>query len=113
MSASSMVPPPLQVTVTPDRERAIVSPRGELDLATAPVVEQEVVALCERGFTEVCLDLAGVSFFDSSGLRLLMRLEARLAEEGCRFTVEPGDGAALRVLRLTRLDDRFPLPARR
>ncbi|MDO8184899.1 STAS domain-containing protein [Conexibacter sp. JD483] len=104
---------PLELTVTPDRERAIVAPHGELDIATAPAVEQEVVALCERGFAEVCLDLRGVTFFDSSGLRLLMRLDDRLKSDDCRFSVDPGDGAAARVLRLTRLDGRFAAPSRR
>ena len=104
--------PLLQLTVTPDRERAIVVPTGELDLATVPLVEQEVVALCERGFDEVCLDLRGVTFFDSSGLRLLLRMDERLTGDGCRFTVEPGDGAAAQLLAITRLVDRFRAPSR-
>ncbi len=47
MSISPPVPQ-LQLTVTPDRERAIVVPEGELDIATAPLVEREVIALCAR-----------------------------------------------------------------
>lgn len=113
MSASPTITPQLQLVVTPERERATVAPRGELDIATVPIVEQEVVALCRRGFPEVCLDLRDVGFFDSSGLRMLMRLDSRLTSEGCRLTVVPGDGASARVLRITRLDERFPLPSRR
>jgi anti-anti-sigma factor len=105
--------PQLQLTVTPDRERAIVAPDGELDIATTPLVEHEVLALCARGFAEICLDLRAVSFFDSSGLRLLMRLDDRLSGEGCRFTVDPGDGAAAHVLQITGLVDRFRPPSRR
>ena len=114
MSVSTTIAPPLlQLTVLPDRQRAVVALRGELDIATVPAVEQEVAALCARGFEEVCLDLCGVTFFDSSGLRLLIRLDSRLTAEGCRFTVTPGEGAAARVLAITRLDGRFASPSRR
>jgi anti-anti-sigma factor len=107
MTASTTWSAQLRVSVHPDRRRVVVAADGELDLATVEPVEHEVAELCERGFAEVCLDLRGLTFFDSGGVRLLLRLDRHLAARGCRFTVEAGDGAAARVLRLVRLDERF------
>jgi anti-anti-sigma factor len=95
------------IAVRPERSRVVVTPEGELDIATAAPLEQEVHGLCARGFTDICLDLSRLDFFDSSGLRLLLRLDGSLAERDCRLTLVVGDGAAARVLRLTHLEDRF------
>lgn len=87
--------------------RATVRPSGELDLATAPKVEQHVLALWGEHAEAVVLDLRDVTFFDSSALRLLMRLQARAAESGRSFALRACSPPVLRVLELTRLGDRF------
>ena len=46
-------------------------PRGELDLATVPVLEAALVA--QAG--PVVLDLRGLTFVDATGLRLLIQAE--------------------------------------
>ncbi|HEY4277996.1 MAG TPA: STAS domain-containing protein [Conexibacter sp.] len=101
--------PPFAVESTPERDRVIVAVAGELDIATTGRVEDEVTGLYDRGFEKVVLDLSNVSFMDSSGLRLLIRLDDR-ARGDRRFTVVQGDGAARRLLALTRLDARFVRP---
>jgi anti-anti-sigma factor len=103
---------PFELNVSPERDRVVLVPRGELDLATTAPVEHEALDLCARRFPEICLDLREVTFFDSSALRLLVRLEAALSAHGCRFAIVPGDGVARRVLELTSMLDRFPHAAR-
>jgi anti-sigma B factor antagonist len=112
MFAAPTTNPQLRLAVMPDREGAVVVPHGELDIATIPLVEREVIALRERGYTEICLDLSALDYFDSGGLRMLIRLDQLLNDDGCRLTVVPGSGTAARVLRITRLDERFPSPSR-
>jgi len=46
--------------------------RGELDIATAPVLDTVLVPLTKTG-DGVTVDLSGVSFVDPSGLRVLLR----------------------------------------
>lgn len=87
--------------------RAVIRPHGELDLATAPEVEQQVLAVWTEGVETVVLDLGGVSFFDSSGLRLLMRLQAQATTSARSFALRNRSAAVMRVLDLTRLGDRF------
>jgi anti-sigma B factor antagonist len=54
--------------------------RGELDLATAPLVKQAIEAHAAPGVT-VRVDLAGVEFMDSTGMRAIIE-SARLADTG-------------------------------
>lgn len=110
MSAKKQVQPTdaqFDLAVVPDRERVFIVPRGELDLATTGTVETQALAFCQRGFRDLCLDLTSLTFFDSSALRLLVRLDDELSRRGGRFSIVPGDGPARRVLELTSMLDRF------
>jgi anti-sigma B factor antagonist len=102
------------VRVLPDRERVVVALAGELDLATVDRVEQEALELYDRGFTSLALDLRGLTFMDSSGLKLLMRLQHHAHARNCQFAIVDGEGPVRRLLQLTRLSDHFthvPPPA--
>lgn len=66
----------------------VVRPEGELDLATSPELERLVLGRLDAGGA-VVLDLRGLEFMDSSGVRVLLAANAR-AE---------GDGSALRIVR--------------
>ncbi len=66
-----------EVEVRPDRARVIVAPAGELDLATVGRVSAEVDALIRVGFTEIVLDLRGLTFMDAAGLRVVVRYARR------------------------------------
>jgi anti-anti-sigma factor len=69
----SFAPAPLQIIshITPDYIVMIV--RGEVDLATAPQFQHELTDFLSHGpSTTLHLDLAGVSFMDSSGLHALL-----------------------------------------
>jgi anti-anti-sigma factor len=97
-----------------DGSRATLRPRGEVDIATAPAIEQQARALWNDGAEQLLLDLGDVSFFDSSGLRLLFRLEAEAELDRRRaVALGPCSPAVLRVLALTGLTDRFPSHAPR
>lgn len=60
-----------------DGEATLVAARGELDLASAPVLEAVLYELIEREAGRVLLDFEAIDFMDVSGLRAL--LEARRA----------------------------------
>jgi anti-sigma B factor antagonist len=82
--------------------RLVVRPCGELDLATAPDLEELVLGrLADR--RPVVLDLRGLSFMDSSGVRVLVAAHARASDGGGELTIvrpEPG-GAVDRVLEIS------------
>jgi len=63
---------PFRVDVHPERDVVRVAPVGELDLATAPLLERELLELRDSGFDHVVLDMHNLSFIDSSGLRVVL-----------------------------------------
>jgi len=64
--------------------------RGELDLATAPELEEALVSAIEAG-DEVVLDLRELEFMDSSGVRVLVVAHTR---GGARFSLIPAGPAS-------------------
>lgn len=78
---------------------------GELDLASVAHAEQALARAA--GGPSLELDLSSLSFIDSSGLRLLLRLHERAASDGCRLVVRRGPRAVQRILEVTTLERRF------
>jgi anti-sigma B factor antagonist len=54
----------------------VVSIQGEIDLASAPELERELLSLFALSIHQVVLDFAGMTFMDSTGLAVLL-LSAR------------------------------------
>jgi anti-anti-sigma factor len=79
--------------------RAVVA--GEIDLATAPVVEEVLTDLLIRNPSGLELDLGDVTFLDCSGLNALLRLRERAAEKGVALTVSALSPTVGRVLDIT------------
>jgi anti-sigma B factor antagonist len=46
--------------------------QGEVDAFTAPKLKQEIINLIERGSTRLAVDLADVTYLDSTGLGVLI-----------------------------------------
>ena len=89
-------------------ERAVViALRGELDLAGAAALEQELARLKDEPATTVLLDLRGVSFMDSSGLRVIAVASQRTQDLGRRLALLPGPGQVMRVFEITRMRERL------
>lgn len=101
-------PEPFEVEIRPARRRVAVVPRGELDLATVERLEAEIEPLAQAGFDEVVLDLRRVSFVDSTGLCLIVRL-ARRSDVTVRLV--DGPPAVARLFDLTGLRAELPFLA--
>ena len=79
---------------------------GELDLATAPVLQKRLDTALRGGAT-VVIDMARLRFIDSSGLGMLVRAERELRDSGGQLVLVRGPRAAHRPFELTRLDAHF------
>jgi anti-anti-sigma factor len=80
----------------------VLTPTGELDLATAPVMELPAQLAC-TGLGEIALDLRGLSFVDSSGLRLLLRLMRAAERDRSRLRIVEPAAAIASIMRLAGL----------
>jgi anti-anti-sigma factor len=81
------------------------TPRGELDLATAPQLEALLPPL--GAGDALVLDLRELRFIDSSGIRFLMLLDMRARAQQWTLTLVAVDGTVRRVLDLCRIPDRI------
>ena len=91
----------LRVEIAPDRERVTVRVVGEIDLATAPEIERPVVELLDSGFEHVVLDLHGVTFMDSSGIRVLISTHQHAEARGARLSITIGTSRIRQTLELS------------
>jgi len=92
--------------------QAVVTVRGELDLFTAPRLHEALERGIELGGRHIVVDLARVSFIDSTALGVLIGTGRRLSAAGGALDVACQDGDVKRVLELTGLDAVFAVHAR-
>ena len=90
-------------------ESVVVTVNGEVDLATAPELEACVLRALEGAPSSVVLDLGGLTFIDSSGLRTLVSASRAAATHGATLALRNVPSHAQRVLDLTGLADSFPV----
>ncbi|GAA1546432.1 hypothetical protein GCM10009730_64460 [Streptomyces albidochromogenes] len=88
------------VTVEQQADVTVIGVAGEMDLVSAPAVEEAALAAPISG-TTLRLDLSGVSFMDSSGLNALLRLRQRVSGEAGRLVVAGLQDQPAGLLRLT------------
>ena len=85
---------------------AVLTLRGELDLATVSLLGEELDR-ATRGTGAVVIDLSGLRFIDSSGLHVLVGAERELGASGGQLVLVRGPRAVRRVFELTGLDTHF------
>lgn len=96
----------LSVRSRRDGDAHVVELIGELDLDGAPAVEQELLAAEATDAPSIVVDLGGLEFIDSTGIRLIVMAAER--SEGGRFTLRRGSKQVHRVFEITDLADRLP-----
>ncbi len=85
---------------------AVVTLQGEIDLQNSPDLRKELLSwLADR--KDVVVDLSGVDYIDSSGIASLVEAYQTARHQGGRFSLAAVSPAALRVLKLARLDEVF------
>jgi anti-sigma B factor antagonist len=100
--------PNLDFETTRDGTVAVVAPSGELDISGATILEAELERLAaDPELGSVVLDLRGLEFMDSSGLRLVVLADMRAREAGRRFALIRGGETVHRVFEITRMSDRL------
>jgi anti-anti-sigma factor len=86
---------------------AVIALDGELDLAGAAALEQELSRLEADSPDAVVLDLRDVEFMDSSGLRVIAVASQRAQDRGRRLALVPGSEQVMRVFDITRMRERL------
>ena len=82
---------------------------GEFDLAGIGRFDETLAAVEARAPKTIVVDLNGLEFMDSSGLRALVTANDRAQRAGRRLAIVPGPPHVRRVFEITQLDDRLDL----
>ena len=87
----------------------VVAASGEIDVAAAPMMREQLVDLIAAGTTRLVMDLEDVDFIDSTGLGVLVGAvrRARAADGDVRLVCT--NSRLLRVFEVTGLDDVFAI----
>jgi anti-anti-sigma factor len=87
---------------------ALIALSGELDLSGAPALDDEIGRLAATdGVQRVVLDLRGLEFLDSSGLRSVAMADRRLSTAGRGLVLVRGGETVQRVFEITRMAERL------
>lgn len=92
------------VQVRSKAQRSWVSLRGELDLASAPHLQQVLDQLCRDGYQEIVLDLSGLEFLGATGLTVFHGVDDHVRAAGGRLVLHRPRWLARRALTITGLD---------
>jgi anti-sigma B factor antagonist len=84
---------------SPDRHRLLLA--GELDIASAPILEAAIEGLCENGTGTIVLDLSQLTFMDSTGLRAVLAADRLCNGNGHGLSLAGANGAVQRLFELT------------
>jgi anti-sigma B factor antagonist len=99
----------LDVETRPGNRLVQVVLRGELDLSTVEKVEEELARMEGDDTRVLVLDLSGLSFLDSTGLRLMVTAHQRAEKEGRRLVIVKGPETVHRVFTITKLDEKLEM----
>lgn len=99
-----------ELTIRSVREGVVhtVALTGELDLATAGDVDRVLEQVEATDAESIVLDLSGLTFMDSTGVRLVVTAHGRSRADANRLTLRRGQAAVQRVMELSGVDVLLP-----
>ena len=92
-----------------DERTTVISVAGELHVSTAPEFSRRLTASISEGRHVVVLDLAHVTFIDSTGLSVLLNALRRVTRKGGRMALVCRNPTVLRLFEITKLDTTFDI----
>lgn len=109
MASCSTREGPLAIRIDDDGDSLTIRLVGELDIATAPMLEELLRSASSGNRSSVTLDLDSVAFIDSSGLRILIVAAQSSRRDGDRLCIRCGPSSVRRMIELTGIERLLPL----
>lgn len=90
-----------------EADAVVLALSGELDLASAPMLERELREAEALGPSRLVIDLGGLAFMDSTGLQALLRARERANNNRHQLSLRRAPHQVQRVFELTKTVDAF------
>lgn len=97
----------LSVDVSEGGDLTVVTVAGELDMATEPEFSRQVEGRIDAQPRAVVLDLSGLGFVGSAGLKALVEQQQRAEQRNVSLRLVLGGSPIERLLELTGLENTF------
>lgn len=96
----------LDIHTAQDGPTAVVRVNGELDAATAPLLDEALrrAVAVDGETTRLVLDFSNLAFVDSAGLSVLVSAHKRLQRDGAELVVAAPSAAVRRLFDIAGLD---------
>ena len=88
----------LAIEVRSEADRVIIRLDGELDMASGPTLQAAVEEADSESKPMLVLDMQGLQFIDSTGLRIVLWARERCQEADREFALTPGSQQVQRLL---------------
>jgi anti-sigma B factor antagonist len=95
----------LRLVIETSDGHVLIRASGELDVSNSTSLTRAGEDAMADGYDTVLIDFTGLSFMDSTGLSALVALQRRAEVQHAYVAVVAASGPALRVIRLTGVDD--------
>ena len=99
----------LQLATRHEGDVTIVSVLGEVDVFTAPGLDGELDALVADGSARLVIDMSEVSFLDSTGLGVLVKVLKHAREAGGWLHLVVTSDRIRKIFEITGLDASIPI----
>jgi anti-sigma B factor antagonist len=97
----------LGIQVEQAQDRALLKLSGELSVASADALDAEFQRIEATAVPKIVVDLSGLRFIDSVGIRVMYSAAVRLRDND-RLRVVPGPESVQRIFRLSGMSWVFP-----
>ena len=104
---SQIMEPTFGIDIVQRDDTVVLVVAGEIDIATAPVLEQRLTEAEAREAASVIVDLDGVTFMDSTGLQVLVA-HALSKDNGNRLRLTRGSRQVQRLFTVSGMLDHLP-----
>jgi anti-anti-sigma factor len=84
---------------------------GDLDIASAPLLDEQLTAAESQDVAALVVDLNQVDFMDSSGLHVLLRHVAHSSQNGNRLRLTDGSAQVQRLFEAAGVSAHLPFLA--
>lgn len=88
---------------------AVLAVTGEVDVATAPRLREQLIDLVNEGHHRIVVDLEKVEFLDSTGLGVLVGALKRVRTHDGELALVCTESRILKVFEITGLTKVFPM----
>ncbi len=91
----------MEITTRKEKQVIVVSVQGRLDAVTAPELERKLAALIDQGETLFLLNMSGLEYISSAGLRSILATAKKLKEKQGKIVFAGLGGTVQEVFKIS------------